>query len=220
MDCSPPNNSVHGMDFLDKNTGMGWHLILHDKPRQHIKKQSHQLDGKSPSSQSNDFSSSHVWSDSWTSKKAKHWRIDAFVLWCWRRLLRVPWTERRSNQSVLKEINPEYSLEGLMLKLKLQSLATWRADSLDKTLMLAKIEGKKRRGQQAMRWLDGIINSRDMSLSKRQKLVKDKEAWSPWLQYMMSLGPSKAVAYGVAELEMTEWLNKSKLKFQYQTPKN
>ena len=101
--------------------------------------------------------------ESWTIKKAEGWRIDAFELWCWRRLLRVPWTARRSNQFILKEINPEYSLEGLMLKLKLQSFGhlLWRTDSLEKTLMLGKIEGRKRRGRPGMRWLDGITNSVD-----------------------------------------------------------
>ena len=104
----------------------------------------------------------------WTIKKAECWRIDAFELWCWRRLLRVPWTARRSNQSILKEISPEYSLEGLMLKLKLQYFdhLMWRPDSLEKTLMLGKIEGGRRRGQHRVRWLDGIIDSMDMSLSK------------------------------------------------------
>jgi len=106
--------------------------------------------------------------ESWTIKKAECQRIDAFELWCWRRLLRVPWTARRSNQSILKEISPEYSLEGLMLKLKLQDFShlMWRADSFEKTLMLGKIEGRRRRGQQRMTWLDGITDSMDMSLSK------------------------------------------------------
>ena len=110
-------------------------------------------------------------------KKAKHWRIDAFKLWCWRRLLRVPWTSRKSNQSILKEISPEYSLEGLMLKLQYFGHLMWRGDLLEKTLMLGRTEGKRRRGQQTMRWFDSITDSKDMNLSKIWETLEDREVW-------------------------------------------
>ena len=145
----------------------------YDKPRQHIQKQRHYFANKGPSSQGYGFSSGHVWCESWTVKKAEHRRIDAFKLWCWRRLLRVPWTARSSNQSILKEISPECSLEGLILKLKLQSFGHLmrRADSFEKTLMLGKIKDRRRRGWQRMRWLDDIIDLMSMSLNKLKEII-------------------------------------------------
>jgi len=154
-------------------------LGSYDQPRQHIKKQIHHFTNKGPSSQGYGLPVVMYGCESWTIKKAKHWRIEAFELSCWRRLLRVSWATKRSNQSILKEINLEYSLEGLMLKLKLQYFGhlMWRTDSLEKTLMLGKIEGRRKRGQQRTRLLDGTIDSMDMSLSRLQEMVMEGGAW-------------------------------------------
>ena len=169
----------------------------YDQPRKHMEKQRHYFANKSPLVKAMVFPVVMYGYESWTVKKAEHRRIDAFELWCWRRLLRVPWTVRRSNQSILKEINPGYSLEGMMILMKLQYFGhlRWRIDSLEKTLMLGGIADRRKRGRQRMRWLDAITDLMVMSLSELQEMVMDREDWRQ------------------KELDMTERLNWTELNW-------